>query len=206
MYSELFQALDAIDNGIGQYSTHENERYKETTTLSARVGRLNPSWRESEPDYDTCFYKALEIVGQEFKEIFNYIVLDWLPARKFVEESLLKAREVDESCKIMLLHHFCPWKDHLYSLEDELLTEKIIYVLYTDSTKNWRIQAVGVPGQPFVSRLPLPEDWRGKRGSELASISYIADIEFVHATGFIGGARSYESVLQMAKMSLGIIS
>ena len=43
MYSELFQALDAIDNGIGQYSTHENERYKETTTLSARVGRLNPS-------------------------------------------------------------------------------------------------------------------------------------------------------------------
>ena len=53
-------------------------------------------------------------------------------------------------------------------------------------------------------KLPLPEAWRGKRGEELATISGIGDIEFVHATGFIGGAKSYESVLRMARFSLGI--
>ena len=36
----------------------------------------------------------------------------------------------------------------------------------------------------------------------LKTISGIDDIVFVHASGFIGGARSYENSLKMAKLSL----
>jgi uncharacterized UPF0160 family protein len=203
MYSELFQALDAVDNGIAQYSTNEVERYKESTTLPSRVGRLNPSWKDPNPDYDSCFYKALKLVENEFTEIFNYIVNDWLTARSIVEKSLMACIDVHESQKIMVLSQFCPWKDHLYSLEDEYSTEKVIYVIYSDSNKKWKVQAAGIPGQAFAMRLPLPEAWRGKRDEELKLISGIDDIEFVHATGFIGGANSYEGVLKMAKQSLG---
>jgi len=36
----------------------------------------------------------------------------------------------------------------------------------------------------------------------LVAVSGIPDIVFVHASGFIGGAVSYESVLKMALLSL----
>ena len=205
MYSELFQALDACDNGISQYNSDVPERYREMTTLPGRVSRLNPSWQEEEPDYDRQFYKAIEVVGKDFTEIFEYITKDWLPGRVIVEESLKDATNLDPSGKIVLLKRFCPWKDHIYSLEESLGVEKVIYVLYVDSSKKWRIQAVGIPGVMFGMRLPLPEPWRGKRGEELAKISGIEDIEFVHATGFIGGAKSYESVSRMARISLGLV-
>lgn len=36
----------------------------------------------------------------------------------------------------------------------------------------------------------------------MRTISGIDDIVFVHASGFIGGARSYENALKMARLSL----
>ena len=204
MYSDLFQCLDAVDNGIAQYDTHTPERFRDCTSLPVRVSRLNPSWREEEPDYDAGFYKAMALVGREFREILEQVVQEWLPARGLVEKYLLAAREVHESGKIMVLEKFCPWKDHLYELEKEHEKEGVIYVLYLDSAKTWKIQAVGVSGVAFASRLPLPEAWWGKRGEELAKVAGIEGVEFVHATGFIGGGNSFECVMKMAKLSLGI--
>ncbi len=37
---------------------------------------------------------------------------------------------------------------------------------------------------------------------KLVELSSIPDIVFVHAGGFIGGAKSYESTLKMAELSL----
>lgn len=52
-------------------------------------------------------------------------------------------------------------------------------------------------------RIGLKEEWRGiKDMIELKSVSKIEDIVFVHNSGFIGGARSYESVLRMALESI----
>jgi uncharacterized UPF0160 family protein len=51
-------------------------------------------------------------------------------------------------------------------------------------------------------RIPLKEDWRGLRGKELEEVSGIPTINFVHATGFIGGASDKDSVIQMAKLSI----
>lgn len=205
MYGDLFQALDAVDNGISQYNSDAPERYRENTTLPARVAWLNPSWKDENPDYDACFYRALDLVGKEFRDMLDYVVHDWLPARVLVEKFLLSARDIHESGKIMLLGQFCPWKDHLYTLESLYNTEKVIYVLYVDSAKTWKIQAAGVPGQAFTSRLALPEAWRGKRGEELCKISGIEGVEFVHATGFIGGGSTYECVLKMAIQSLSLV-
>ena len=205
LYNDLFQSLDACDNGIGQYDSSVPERYREMTTLPSRVSRLNPSWLDEEPDFDRGFYKAIDLVAGDFNDMLNYVVNDWLPARVVVEDSLKEASEVDPSGKIVRLKRFCPWKEHIHLLEKELECEKVIFVLYQDSGKNWRIQTVGVHGVQFGMRLPLPEAWRGKRDRELADISGVEDAVFVHATGFIGGAGSFESVLKMARISLGLI-
>jgi len=44
--------------------------------------------------------------------------------------------------------------------------------------------------------------FKGLRDDELSKAAGISDGVFVHMTGFIGGARSKESALKLAKMSL----
>lgn len=47
MLQEFIEAIDAIDNGISQYSTDIQPRYRIRTDVSARVGYLNPAWNQS---------------------------------------------------------------------------------------------------------------------------------------------------------------
>ena len=54
----------------------------------------------------------------------------------------------------------------------------------------------------FIYRVPLKTSWRGLRDKELSEASGIPDCIFVHASGFIGGAKSRESVMEMALQSL----
>ena len=42
----------AIDNGISQYDTTEEPRYRDNTDLSSRVGKLNANWNETVTDTD----------------------------------------------------------------------------------------------------------------------------------------------------------
>lgn len=86
-------------------------------------------------------------------------------------------------------------QEHLFQLEaehgipgDDLL----LYVVYPDEAgANWRIQAVPVAPDSFVSRKALPEEWRGHRDANLSKLTGIDDCIFVHASGFIGGMFPY---------------
>lgn len=69
-------------------------------------------------------------------------------------------------------------------------------------SKSWRVQSVPIDPSSFVNRNPLKEEWRGLDEAKTAEVSGIPDIVFVHASGFIGGAKSYESTLKMAVLSL----
>ena len=48
----------------------------------------------------------------------------------------------------------------------------------------------------------LPEPLRGLRDEELSSKSGVPGCIFIHAAGFIGGAKTKEAVYELAKMSL----
>ena len=54
----------------------------------------------------------------------------------------------------------------------------------------------------FDIRVGLCQAWRGLRNQELCKASGVADAEFVHRAGFIGGAWSKESAIAMALKSL----
>ncbi len=66
-----------------------------------------------------------------------------------------------------------------------------------------RIQTVPPKGSGYGMRVPLCKAWRGLRAQELKTITEgITDMEFVHHSGFIGGAWSLESVIKMAELSV----
>ncbi|XP_020261559.1 UPF0160 protein-like [Asparagus officinalis] len=207
VYRSFVEAIDAIDNGVNQYDTDLPPKYVNNTNLSSRVGRLNLDWMDpdqSSEKENAAFEKAMVLAGSEFLENVRYYVKSWLPARSIVMESLEARGDVDPSGEIMVLNKFCPWKLHLFELEEELKVDPLIkYVLYQDDRgKQWRVQAVAVSPDKFESRKPLPLPWRGLRDENLSKEAGISGCVFVHMSGFIGGNQTYDGALAMAKAAL----
>ncbi|XP_044533571.1 MYG1 exonuclease [Gracilinanus agilis] len=203
MYEYFVEEVDAIDNGISQWEGGK-PRYALTTTLSARVARLNPTWNQPNQDTEAGFHRAMELVREEFLQRLEFYKQSWLPARALVEEALATRFQVDSSGEIIELSQGgCPWKDHLFDLESGLTpVVPIAFVLYPDQNGQWRVQCVPKELHSFESRLPLPEQWQGLRDEALDQISGIPGCIFVHANGFIGGHRTREGALSMARATL----
>ncbi|SPO31869.1 related to Gamm1 protein / Ni-binding urease accessory protein (UreG) [Ustilago trichophora] len=199
LYDDFIEAIDGIDNGISQYPSDLKPMYKSRTDLSARVGYLNPSWNEpsSAEELDGRFESASAMAGNEFFERLDYAFRSWLPARQKVVDAL----ERRSHKQILVFDEFASWKDHLFALEKDLNiapTERPIYVVYPDESGKWRVQAVPVSAESFVSRKALPEPWRGVRDEKLSEVTGIQGCIFVHQSGFIGGNATKEGALKMA--------
>ena len=159
IYDTLLEALDAIDTGVEPIASSNDNggggsgaklAYKDSTGLSSRVGRLNPRWNEvsdggdgngeeRRPSEDERFEVAVATCGQDFVSVMTSIVESDIPARKLVEEALLKRFETDASGEILCFPSGgMPWKNHLYDLEKQhnvVEPSLIKFVLYQDVAK-----------------------------------------------------------------------
>ncbi|XP_022063929.2 LOW QUALITY PROTEIN: UPF0160 protein MYG1, mitochondrial [Acanthochromis polyacanthus] len=202
LYENFVEEVDAVDNGISQ--CEGEARYTVSTTLSARVGHLNPRWNSKSQDTEEGFRQALKMVGEEFLDRLDFYKSSWLPARTVVEEAVKQRHQIDPSGEVLLFSQGgCPWKEHLFALEKDLQVEMPIkFILYPDQNGQWRIQCVPVGLNTFQNRLSLLEEWRGVRDEALSELSGIKDCIFVHASGFIGGNKTQERILEMARRTL----
>ncbi|KAK3294979.1 metal-dependent protein hydrolase [Chaetomium fimeti] len=224
IYESFVEALDAHDNGINAYDSAAlaaagvQKKFSDGGfTLGAMVGRLNGNWNDPTPEdpaaaqeaEDKRFTQASQRIGEEFDRDLDYFTQAWLPAREVVAEAFNGRQEFDSQGRIMVMkRQSAPWKDHLYTLEGEQPEgSQVLYVLYPEKPvpdAKWRIQCVPVAKDSFESRKPLPEAWRGSRDEELDGISGVSGSVFVHASGFIGGNKTFEGALAMAKKALEI--
>jgi len=92
MYENFVEEIDAVDNGISL--NDEPMRYRVTTTLSARAGRLNPNWRDSNPDEWEGFQNALKLVGTEFLSRVHDYSTDWWESFAIVRAAVESRFEV----------------------------------------------------------------------------------------------------------------
>jgi uncharacterized UPF0160 family protein len=227
IYDDLIEAFDANDNGISKYDTATltkqgiEKRFSDSGfSLASVVSRYNhASPRPSETDSkeevsrkeDERFLKASAFVGEQFSMELSDKARSWLPARATVKEAFSTRQKYDEQGRIMVLPHSkegLPWSDHLYNLEREASTAKesqVLYVLFPENGEadsKWRIRAVSVEGSGFDNRKDLPNAWKGVRDEELSKVSGIDGGVFVHASGFIGGNKTFEGALGMAKKAV----
>uniref|UniRef100_A0A915B2C2 Regulator of microtubule dynamics protein 1 n=1 Tax=Parascaris univalens TaxID=6257 RepID=A0A915B2C2_PARUN len=207
VYEAFVEAVDAIDNGIPQFDGIP--RYHLGGTLSNRVGNLNPAWNDEDIDVEKRFHEAMKLVGAEFLDRLRYFHRSWLPARELVAECVENRFDIDKSGQILALDKGgVPWKEHFFTLEKEhnLLNAQITYIVFADTTSDdWRVQAIPLDEKAtFENRLPLPETWRGYRNGELSKLTGIPNCVFTHMTGFIGGNRTRDGAVEMARRSLQI--
>lgn len=199
IYDDYIQTFDAVDNGVSQYPPDIKPAYKNGTDIFSMVASLNPAWNEPQKDYQAAFMEALALVGNDFRRFSSYIVRSWLPARSLLEDAVANSQN-----RILILNKSFPWKDHLFTYEKEKgLGEHFLYVVFPDEVnKDWRVQAVPKEPESFECRLPLPSEWRGVRDKDLDNLLIEEGCVFVHASGFIGGHKTKEGAINMAKLSI----
>ncbi|KAF5271690.1 hypothetical protein FQA39_LY08013 [Lamprigera yunnana] len=205
VYDGFVQEIDAIDNGTPM-CVEGQPYYQINTSLSVRVQRLNPSWNsKTTKSQDVLFEEAIDYVGAEFTSKVMQAGTEWWPAREIVMEALLNRNKVYTTGEIIEIENYCPWVEHLFSLEEELkIDERIKFVLFSDKDGSYRVQSVPITPGSFVCRNFLHQDWRGLRGEDLIQVSGIDGAIFCHHTGFIGGNKTREGAFQMAVKSLHV--
>jgi uncharacterized UPF0160 family protein len=227
IYDDLIEAFDANDNGISAYDTglltkaSIQKRFEDRGfSLASVVNRYNHAFEQAaetdskevaQQKEDARFQHASAFVGQQFVMELGDKFRSWLPARAIVKSAFSERRRWDEQGRILVLPHRkegLPWSDHLYNLEREEgkgQEASVLYVLFPetgDADSKWRIRAVSVEGGGFDNRKDLPSAWKGVRDEELSKVSGIDGCVFVHASGFIGGNKTFDGALAMAKKAV----
>lgn len=210
-YVEFFEEIDAIDNGVEPVSGDNLvHNYHISSSISHRVGRLNPQQSNPTPEERLVqFKKAMNLVGVEIIEGIQFLSSIWWPARQKFHQFVIQRKEFDPSGKLVLLDcdQLVGWKSAILDSEEQLgIVGEVMFVIYRDASENssWRVQTIPVNLKTFESRKPLLEEWRGKRDEELQKVSGIHDATFVHMAGFTGGAKSMEGAKSLALKTLGL--
>ncbi|KAL6257501.1 hypothetical protein P5V15_011071 [Pogonomyrmex californicus] len=202
VYDTLIKEIDGIDNGVPMYDAEP--LYRIVTDLSARVGRLNPQWNSHDVDVEERFEKAMALVLEEFLEFVRYTKNVWLPAKDIVRRAVESRFEVDPSGEIIVLSQVAPWKEHLFQLEKEMnISPSIKYTIF-ENPDSYRVQCMPEAPGSFVCRMFLPEAWGGLRDSILVEACGIEGATFVHSVRFIGGNKTKDGALAMARKALEI--
>ncbi|KAK0614982.1 metal-dependent protein hydrolase [Bombardia bombarda] len=230
-YEGFIEALDAHDNGIAAYDNPGERKFSEDSfTLGAMVGRRNPRSSKMPSDpveaqavEDKHFEIASQRIGEEFDYELEYYTSVWPQAGGIVESAYNERKQYDPDGRIIVFKgHSAAWKDHLFTLEAEQQggpdvqkengeeqkgkeQKGVLYVLYPESAapgSKWRIQCVPDSKGSFNSRKKLPAAWKGLRDEELDDVAGIEGCVFVHPGRFMGGNKTFEGALAMAKKAL----
>lgn len=227
IYTDFIEAFDANDNGVSVFANKDleaaglNKKFEDRGfSIASVVNRYNytpssgsneaKSKEQQQTDEDARFLKASTFVGEQFYLELTDRANAWLPARKAVAEAYAARLQYDPQGRILVLPDGMPWSDHLYNLEKESdipdgVAPQVLYVLFPESSEantKWRIRAVSKENGGFVNRKDLPDPWKGVRDEELDKMTGIPGGVFVHAAGFIGGNKTFDGALAMAKKAV----
>ncbi|KAJ4292334.1 hypothetical protein N0V90_008994 [Kalmusia sp. IMI 367209] len=224
IYTDFIEAFDANDNGVNVFAPKDVEKAglekkfeDRGFSIASVVNRLNygtskgadasKSKEQLQAEEDARFAKASVFVGEQFLLELTDRANAWLPARQAVKRAYEDRLQYDPQGRILVLPDGMPWADHLYTLEKESpipegVAPHVLYVLFPESTEpdsKWRIRAVSKENGGFQNRKDLPDPWKGVRDEQLSEVSGIPGGVFVHAAGFIGGNKTFDGALAMAK-------
>lgn len=228
LYSDFVEAFDANDNGVSAFATSDltkaglTKKFEDRNfSIASVVNRYNKLHRvlpgaaplskeEAQAVEDASFARASAFAGEQFVLTLVDYHQSWLPARAIVHETYARRFDHHPSGQILVMPHRdegVPWASHLYDLEkaQDPKQKEILYVLFPENGEpdsKWRIRSVSVENGGFDNRKDLPAAWKGLRDEQLSEVSGVPGGVFVHAAGFIGGNKTKEGALEMARKAV----
>ena len=117
------------------------------------------------------------------------------------EFGIKEVLKVYDGGKILIMHTRLPWTQAVLSHFD--VFKNCVLAVYPDRKRGWRVQSLPLSkASRFANRCGAPLTWRGLDGQSLDKASGLNGTIFVHKAGFTGGALSFETNLEMAKLWL----
>lgn len=186
----VVRRIDENDNGVAR---SQDDMFG----LSTLVGDCNPGWDAPQCDeaMDAAFLQASTLVDGVLR---RRIVA--LRGRLDAENRIVAAHAASRDPRILELDWGMPWKSAVFS---HMLP--VIYAVYPVSNGNWMVDTMPPEPGSFEQRLPLPQAWAGLQGNALAEASGVPDAVFVHVRRFVGGARSREGALELARRAVTMV-
>lgn len=176
--NELFQGLDACDNGQDFSSQY-----------AQMVSLFVPNWNENDLDLHKQMNKAIDFATNVLERIFaKYNALE--ESISLVQGAYEKA----ENKSIIFLPRPINWQSVLVPTE-------ALYVIWQADNKQWNCQAVPVEVGSFTLKKGFLSNWRGLRNEELKEKSGL-DLVFCHSSGFFLVANTKEAALEACLKSL----
>lgn len=182
--------IDAVDNG----QIEKTDSVVSVMNLSNVISSFNPNWDESE-NADHCFMEAVEFAERIFDRALRRAI-----ANAKAKTGISKA--IEESANgIMILDQFMPWQDYVFNSQNERANE-ILYVVFPSNRGGYNVNAVPDAPGSFGQRKPLPEEWAGLSGQELANVTGVKTANFCHPKRFICGADTLEDAMSLADLAI----
>ncbi len=187
---ELIQGIDAVDNGNFPGVDYPAK----LATISNLISGFNPDW-DSEQKADDAFLEAVAfaqgVLARAIRSAESKV-----RAKALVDTAIVASEE-----RIIILPQFAPWREYVLTSTDAKAIEAL-YVVFPSNRGGYNVQAIPDTIGSFGNRKPLPEAWRGLPANDLQAASGVADANFCHKGGFIGGADSLNGALAMARKAI----
>lgn len=188
---DLIQGVDAVDNG----KMPRAESPVQVMSICQAISAFNPNWDDKAFSADEAFLEACQFA----KSIFNNNLSQ--------AESKARAKEIVEDAisktegEILILNQFVPWQETVFSSSKEKARE-ILIVIYPSDREGYNWQLVPVELGRFENKISVPNNWNGLYGPELQKETGLRTPIFCHPKGFIGGAKTLEDTISMAKLAI----
>lgn len=189
MEKKFVEYIDARDNGVEVKVLHTSPVivYDSGNMIEA----FSLGWDE-ERSFNDAFLEALEVA----KKI---LLRERTRAKSALraEDKMKEAYQKTADKRLIILNRYYPSHDILINYPEPL------YVVYSEKENGtWHVRAVRKNNISFENRKNFPAEWAGKRDTELARVSGVADAVFCHNNRFLAVAASKEGALALAKKAL----
>ncbi len=176
--------VDANDNGINLFNEEIPTISKIAYLYNLKYGYINNN------GFKQCAHIISDVIDGFVISCINYLES---------EQYVLEAIKGKEDQPIMFLDKKVGFQEVVKNNWD--IFSKIMIAVYPDANgKTWRIQSLaGDPNDRFKNRCRAPKSWRGLQDKDLNKVAELENLDFVHVSGFTGGAKDKESVLKMAE-------
>ncbi|MCR5536636.1 MAG: MYG1 family protein [Succinivibrio sp.] len=167
-----------------------NEFYQNDPNISYIVAMMN-STVQSEEEQNKQFTLTVKML----KTILEHSAINALQTEIGIEK-VLKAYKGGQ---MLILHERLPWTSAVFANMETF--KDCLIAIYPDRNQRWRIQSLPVSqAQRFSNRLSAPVELRGLNDEALNQATGLENLNFIHRSGFTGGASTYEDCLKLARL------
>ena len=114
---------------------------------------------------------------------------------------VLRAAQEAKNPRVIVLDRKLPWEKAVF---DGGLTDLLFVIYPNEDATSWYCRTIPPEPSSFGQRLALPETWRGLQEEAFSRAAGIPDGVFCHPSGFICGARSRASAIELAERAIEV--